>query len=50
MVSGDGELTFTGTVVSWCKKPGEERIKDWSYNYTLYKTVVKLLYKLWYAA
>ena len=45
-------------VRSWCsnfywtsiclvfKQLGEERIKNWSYNHMLYKTVAKLLYKL----
>ena len=46
MVSGVGDLTFTGLVLSWFLQLGEERIKDWSYNYMLYKTVAKLLYKL----
>ena len=50
MVSGVGDLTFTGIVLSWCNKLGEERIKDWSYNTMLYKSVAKLLYKLLCAA
>ena len=43
MVSGDGDLTSTGTVLSWYQKLGEERIKDWSYNSMLYKTVAKVI-------
>ena len=46
MVSGVGDLTFTGLVFSCFYQLGEERIKDWSYNYKLYKTVARLLYKL----
>ena len=47
MVSGVGDLTFTGLVFSWFfKQLGEERIKNWCYNHMLYKTVAKVLYKL----
>ena len=47
MPSGSGDLTFTGLVFSWFfQQPGEDRIKNWSYNHMLYKTVAKLLYKL----
>ena len=48
MVSGVGDLTFTGLVFSWFLKQlgTEERIKNWSYTHMLYKTVAKLLYKV----
>ena len=38
MVSGVGDLTFTGLVFSWFLLTGEEQIKDWSYNYMMHKT------------
>ena len=48
MVSGVGDLTFTGLVFSWFLNNWEKKwIKDWSYNsHAVHETVAKLLYKL----